>query len=195
MAPEHGAIVALTSLPAPASPSPQTGGAPVSKGLLLATLSSSVILQASKARRRTPALVRAFTHAFAFRAPGELLFGAALLYFYRLFERQWGSAKYGSFVAITSGLALALEAAAAVAWGVPACAGPFPLLFANLAANFVALVPPMHHFSVFGLKMTDKVRGWGTGKEGGVRGVLSFNCTAQQRCVRHFCGGRGRRGR
>lgn len=150
------------------------GGAPITKGLLLGTLASSVLVQAKVARRRAPLLVRALTNALAFRAPGELLFGAALLYFYRVFERQWGSAKYGSFVTVVCGLAYALEAAAAAVlearWGAgaaAAAAGPFPLIFANLAANFVLLVPPMHHFTVFGIKMTDKVssgeEGWGSG--------------------------------
>lgn len=129
----------------------------MTKGLLLGTLSSSVILQATRAaRRRSPLLVSLFTHAFAFRNPGELLFGASLLYFYRLFERQWGSRKYASFVAVACGVAYALEAAAGAALGLPSAAGPFPLLFANLAANFVLLVPPTHRFTVFGLKMTDK---------------------------------------
>lgn len=131
-------------------------GAPVTKGLLLATVSTSVILQASKARRRPPLLISLFTRAFAFRNPGELLFGASLLYFYRLFERQWGSAKYGSFVATACGLAYALEAAVGAALALPAAQGPFPLIFANLAANFVVLVPPLHRFTVFGLKLTDK---------------------------------------
>lgn len=130
----------------------------MTKGLLLGTLSTSVIMQATKTvRRRPPLLVSLFTHAFAFRNPGELLFGASLLYFYRLFERQWGSSKYGSFIAITWGLAYLLEAAAGAALHVPAASGPFPLVFANLIANFVLLVPPMHRFTVFGLKMTDKV--------------------------------------
>lgn len=120
-------------------------------------MSTSVILQASKARRRPPLLISLFTRAFAFRNPGELLFGASLLYFYRLFERQWGSAKYGSFVATACGLAYALEAAVGAALALPAAQGPFPLIFANLAANFVVLVPPLHRFTVFGLKLTDKV--------------------------------------
>jgi hypothetical protein len=130
---------------------------------MLGTLSTSVIMQASKAARRAPLLISLWTHAFAFRNPGELLFGASLLYFYRLFERQWGSAKYGSFLVVTCGLAYALEAAVGAALGGglrpagTAASGPFPLLFANLAANFVLLVPPMHQFAVFGFKMTDKV--------------------------------------
>ena len=149
--------LSLLSVPWPA------GGAPVTKALMLGTLSTSVIMQASKAARRAPLLISLWTHAFAFRNPGELLFGASLLYFYRLFERQWGSAKYGSFVVVTCGLAYALEAAVGAALGGglrpagAAASGPFPLLFANLAANFVLLVPPMHQFAVFGFKMTDKV--------------------------------------
>ncbi|KAI3426075.1 hypothetical protein D9Q98_008043 [Chlorella vulgaris] len=132
-------------------------GAPVTKGLLLGTLSTSIIIQASKAvRRRPPLLVSLFTHAFAFRNPGELLFGASLLYFYRIFERQWGSAKYGSFVATTCCVAYALEAAASSGLGWRSASGPFPLVFANLLSNFVLLVPPMHQFTVFGIKMTDK---------------------------------------
>ena len=119
-----------------------------------------MVVQATKAaRRRPPLLVTLFTHAFAFRNPGELLFGASLLYFYRLFERQWGSAKYGSFVAATCGVAFALEAAAGAALGWRSASGPFPLVFANLAANFLLLVPPMHQFTLFGIKMTDKVCG------------------------------------
>lgn len=131
----------------------------MTKGLLLGTLSTSIIIQASKAvRRRPPLLVSLFTHAFAFRNPGELLFGASLLYFYRIFERQWGSAKYGSFVATTCCVAYALEAAASSGLGWRSASGPFPLVFANLLSNFVLLVPPMHQFTVFGIKMTDKVR-------------------------------------
>ncbi len=139
----------------------------MTKGLLLATVSTSVILQASKARRRSPLLVSLFTRAFAFRNPGELLFGASLLYFYRLFERQWGSAKYGSFVATACGLAYALEAAAGAALALPTSQGPFPLIFANLAANFVLLVPPTHRFTVFGLKMSDKVGRTAVAQRGG----------------------------
>lgn len=140
------------------------------------------------ARRRAPLLVRALTHVLAFRAPGELLFGAALLYFYRLFERQWGSAKYGAFLTVTCGLAYALEAAAGAAlearWGsgaAAAAAGPFPLIFANLAANFVWLVPPMHHFTVFGLKMTDKVGCCGvlTCRQGAAGWVYSVGACVQ----------------
>ena len=148
----------------------------MTKALMLGTLSTSVIMQASKAARRAPLLIGLWTHAFAFRNPGELLFGASLLYFYRLFERQWGSAKYASFLAVTCGLAYGLEAAAGAALGrgaaAAAASGPFPLLFANLAANFVLLVPPMHQFAVFGFKMTDKVGGLGRGVLGGREGRL-----------------------
>lgn len=155
---------------------------------MLGTVGTSVILQASRtARRRAPLLAAAFTHAFGFRAPGELLFGAALLYFYRLFERQWGSRKYGSFVAVTCGLAYALEAAAAAAQGgrspaAAAASGPYLLIFANLATNFVSLVPPLHQFTVFGLKMTDKASaGWGVGVGAGAGWQLRGLCRMPRR--------------
>ena len=48
-----------------------------------------MILQAATStRRRVPLLVNAFSHVFAFRqTPTELIFGFALLYYCRLFER------------------------------------------------------------------------------------------------------------
>lgn len=70
---------------------------------------ASVVAQAAKvSRRRVPAL-QAFAHLFVFRHPGELLFGSALLYYFRLIERQYGSAKYGSYAVVTCGLAFTLQ--------------------------------------------------------------------------------------
>eukprot|EP00887_Chlorella_sp_A99_P007533 scaffold2.g7533.t1 len=135
-------------------------GAPITKGLFLAGVSSSVILQAastSRHARRIPLLVSAFTHVFAFRqAPSELIFGSALLYYCRTFERLQGSTKFGSFVAITCALAYALEAAIAAAGGPVAASGLTPLVFALLPACWLD-VPPLHSFSFFGRRMTDKV--------------------------------------
>ncbi len=65
------------------------GNAPVTKALCAVTVSSSILLQAARAARRpVPAHVAAFEQLFVFRHPGELLFGAGLLYYSRLFERQ-----------------------------------------------------------------------------------------------------------
>ena len=61
----------------------------MTKAICLVSVSSSLLLQAAHAARRpVPAYVAAFEHAFVFRHPGELIFGAGLLYYSRLFERQ-----------------------------------------------------------------------------------------------------------
>lgn len=73
--------------------------------------------------------------------------------FHRLFERQSGSSKYGAFAALSLGLPLAVSLAARL----PTPSGPFPLIAANFV-NFVLDVPPTARFSVFGWRLTDKVR-------------------------------------
>ena len=91
-----------------------------------------------------------------FRHPGELIFGAALLYYTRLFERRLGSAKYGSFVAAACGAAYFLEMLAGSLLRLPAASGPYPVIFASLV-SFVLDVPPLHNLQVFGVRATDKV--------------------------------------
>jgi hypothetical protein len=56
----------------------------VSRAVVLATAGSSVMVQAMRAARRPmPAYVAAFENLFAFRRPGELVFGVGLLYYFR----------------------------------------------------------------------------------------------------------------
>lgn len=107
------------------------------------------------ARRRAPLLLDAFTHAFVFRHPGELLFGAALAYYFRLFERQQGTGRYGAFAVFVSAVGYGLQTVAGSVAHRPSSSGLYPLIFANLV-SFVLDVPPLHKFSVFGLTMTDK---------------------------------------
>ena len=104
-----------------------------------------------------PLLVDGFTHVFVFKHPGELLFGTALLYYFRIFERQYGSAKYGSYAVATLGISYVLQALLAVAFGRHAASGLYPLLFSNLV-SFLLDVPALHKFAVLGFRMTDKVR-------------------------------------
>ena len=116
---------------------PRTGGAPLSKALSIATLAGSVAVQAAArtARRRLPRLLAAFSHAFVFRHPGELLFGSALIYYFRLFERQLGTAKFGAFALVSCGLGYALEAALSAATGRASAGGLYPLIFACLVGS------------------------------------------------------------
>ncbi len=97
-------------------------------------------------------------HGFVFQYPGELLFGCALYYSGRIFERQWGSEKYGNFTILVMGLSWLLETLMATVLKIKSASGLYPLIFANLV-SFTLDIPAMHRISVFGLRMTDKVRG------------------------------------
>jgi membrane associated rhomboid family serine protease len=78
----------------------------VTKGLLLATGGASLLASFLNKRERlilelVPAITqqqelwRIFTFKFIYLNPGELVFGSLLLYVFRTFERQLGSAKFG----------------------------------------------------------------------------------------------------
>jgi hypothetical protein len=90
----------------------------------------------------------------AFPHLGSLIFGLALLYQFRSLERQSGTSKFASLV----GLALLLQyVMLLVPVGRELPAGPFPLIFACLTL-FLVETPAMQHFSIFGFKLTEKVR-------------------------------------
>lgn len=130
----------------------------MTKGLLVASVSSSIVVQAASraARRRIPYLVEAFTHAFVFRNPGELMVGTLLAYYFRLFERQMGTGNFGAYTFVTCGIAYAIQAALASFLNRPSAGGLYPLIFSNLV-TFLLEVPPLHKFSFFGVTMSDKV--------------------------------------
>ncbi len=78
----------------------------MTKGLLLATGGASLLASFLNKRERlilelVPAITqqqelwRIFTFKFIYLNPGELVFGSLLLYVFRTFERQLGSAKFG----------------------------------------------------------------------------------------------------
>lgn len=73
-------------------------GAPVSKALLLAASGSSFLLQ----QRTSSDFFTSSARLFAFRHLGELAFGAVLLYYFRIFERHWGSERCESYVACSA---------------------------------------------------------------------------------------------
>jgi hypothetical protein len=133
----------------------------VSKALVVATAAASIFTQAARAsHRRIPLGLQLVSRACVFRTQGELLFGCILLYYFRVFERQHGSAKYGSFVcAATSASYLAAYGAGRLL-GAPATAiatGPFSVIFACIV-QFVFDIPATSRFAVMGVRMTDKVR-------------------------------------
>ena len=131
-------------------------GAPVSKVLVAGVAGSSIVVQAVHYWRGRLPYIDAVGHLLVFKHPGVLIFGTALLYYFRVFERQWGSVKYGSFCTIVLGVSYALEQAAVKLLSWPAIPGPYPLLFANYVAFFFD-VPPTQRFTIFGVPLTDKV--------------------------------------
>lgn len=134
----------------------ETGGAPITKAITIAVLFSSISIQISRnSARHTPRLLNVATKYFAFAHPGELLFGLSLCYYYRIFERQLGSVRYGSFAVTTWGMSMVLQALFLRLLGKESATGPYPLIFANLV-NFVLDIPHLHSFNVLGLRMTDK---------------------------------------
>lgn len=138
-----------------------TGHAPVSKGLVLAAVGSSVISNAARAsHRQLPRPLVVLSHSFAFRTPGELLFGCFLLYYFRVLERQAGSNKYGSYAAVVTGLSYVLQLgiSSILQLKAPLAPGPLPLVFASFVP-FLLDIPPTSHFTVMGYKMSDKVSG------------------------------------
>ena len=68
----------------------RAGHAPVSKGLLFATAGASVLSQAARASSRHPPLLQSASHALVLRSPAELLFGCAILYYFRFIEVRHG---------------------------------------------------------------------------------------------------------
>ncbi|GMH35446.1 hypothetical protein BSKO_03314 [Bryopsis sp. KO-2023] len=134
------------------------GNAPVSKGVFVASAVSSVAWQASKASLVSVGpLLSPFARVFVFQNTGELLFGVALLYYFRILERQAGSAKFGSFACVVSGLSLGLQTALHFAynWRRVLPTGPYGLIFACFVP-FVFDVPPSTRFSFLGMQLSDK---------------------------------------
>ena len=133
-------------------------GAPVTKFVLATSISSSVIVQAAHGfHRRPPAYLHFFTQSFVFRHPGELACGTLLLYYFRLFERQRGSAKHGACTASTLAISYALQTAVSAALSTVLPPGPYGWIFANFVP-FTLDVPPAQRFTIFGVPMTDKAR-------------------------------------
>lgn len=135
------------------------GNAPVTKGLLLTSAISSVAWQAtSGSAGSTPSLLRAIARLCAFQNAGELLFGVSLLYYFRVLERQSGSAKFGSFALVVSGLSWGLHTSLHLAYGWQRAVSstPYGLIFACFVP-FIFDIPPSTQFTLFGADLSDKV--------------------------------------
>lgn len=92
------------------------------------------------------------------RNPAELLFGAFLIYYFRLLERHTGSKKFGAFALATTGISYCLQLAVSKVAGLtkPLPSGPYPFIFACFV-QFFFQVPALSKFTVLGWRLSDKV--------------------------------------
>ncbi|GAX85707.1 hypothetical protein CEUSTIGMA_g13121.t1 [Chlamydomonas eustigma] len=127
------------------------------KVFLIATVGGSIITQAFRASRRPGlALGATLSRLFVFKNSGELFVGAFLLYYFRILERQYGTAKFGAFAVVVTGISTLIHLIASRFSAIqePPC-GPYGLIFACLV-QFVYSVPASNKFTVLGLKLNDK---------------------------------------
>ncbi|CAL4960858.1 unnamed protein product [Urochloa decumbens] len=102
---------------------------------------------------------RLITSLFAFSSTPELIFGAALLYYFRVFERQIGSNKYTVFIVFSTLVSVLLQI---LALGYlkdpsinPLMSGPYGLIFASYVPFFFD-IPISMKFRILGLSLSDK---------------------------------------
>lgn len=107
---------------------------------------------------------RFLTHQLLFSSTGELILGSILLYYFRLFERQMGSRKFGSFITVVSVISSIVEYISLLALNPSLdqknskpMIGPYPLIYAFFVLYFLK-VPRLHPklFSVAGIDISDK---------------------------------------
>nr|GMD51154.1 rhomboid-like protein 20 [Ipomoea batatas] len=96
---------------------------------------------------------------FAFSSTPELIFGAYLLYYFRVFERQIGSNKYSVFILFSVIVSLLLETIALKLLKDPSLSiltsGPYGLIFSSFVPFYLD-IPVSTRFRVFSLHFSDK---------------------------------------
>jgi len=100
---------------------------------------------------------RLITSHLFFSSPGELLFGLILIYFFRLFERQMGSAKFGGYLTVIFTLSTMVQIASYVL--IPSArftSGPYAFIFACFILYY-SEIPSTYRFRIAGISATDKL--------------------------------------
>lgn len=103
-------------------------------------------------------LWRLATNHFFFTSPGEVLFGLILFYYFRLFERQMGSAKFGAFAFLSFTLSTLLEVGYLALFQPNSefVSGPYGFLFATFVL-FYSSVPACSRYRFLGVNLSDKL--------------------------------------
>ncbi|VFQ81063.1 unnamed protein product [Cuscuta campestris] len=97
---------------------------------------------------------------FSFSSTPELVFGAYLLYYFRVFERQIGSNKYSIFILFSVVVSFLLEVVGLKILKDPSlnvlASGPYGLIFSSFVPFYLD-IPVTTRFRVFNLHFSDKV--------------------------------------
>jgi len=127
--------------------------APITKSVISLTIFASLLAYIFKPS--LDKLVRyefcsLFTSRFLFLSIGETLCGIALLYNFRIFERQMGSKKYGAYVLLSLFISTLLELFIQYYFSVPTVSycGPYFLIFSQLVMYYYD-VPSLAPISFF----------------------------------------------
>lgn len=132
-------------------------GSPVAKLLFIVSAAGSFLSQATRGSSTFGWLWRhQAAHSVAFRHPAEAAFGLLLQYYFRVFEGQVGTAKFGAYVLASLGIQQLLGTALASTLGLKCAAGPYVYIFASLV-EYTLHVPPAQRFDFLGWRLTDKV--------------------------------------
>jgi hypothetical protein len=145
--------------------------APVSKTVIAMTTLVSLAISATRSGSNLSITSKALfvrfeywrilTYQTCFSTAGELVVGLALLYQFRLFERHWGSRKFGTFLLLSYGISAILGCAALfLSQGMQRRLdflplGPYGLIFSLLVQWFFD-IPVSHSVSLMGIPVSDK---------------------------------------
>jgi membrane associated rhomboid family serine protease len=101
---------------------------------------------------------RLLTHSFVWSTTSELVIGSICLYNWRLFERQFGTRKFGGclFFLIVASMILQVVVQLVSRGAVPLLSGPYAVVF-GLLANFMFDIPQSAPFTLFGIPLSDKL--------------------------------------
>jgi len=139
--------------------------APISKSILILVTTGSLLASIFKFKNvgldltgliENLQIYRFCTSQFVFSHTGEMLFGMFLLYFFRLFERQMGSSKFGSFAFLSILLSLLTESILLLTFRTKdITSGPYGFIFAMFVLYFFD-IPVSVRSRVAGFNVTDK---------------------------------------
>ena len=164
------------------------GRAPISKALVFTAVVMTMTTSLLKSKGEFFALSytkvfsklglwRFFTCHLGYSSPPELLFGAALLYCFRTFERQFGSKKYAHCVVGISTLSTVFQTILMLIFPkLNFAPGPYAVMFGMFAYYFMD-IPSVTRFRVCGIPMNDKIFLY-------LLGIQVYICC---RCLIYYC--------